>query len=41
LAGCSDDWARTINGNEKGTQISYGLGTSAVFAFKDERPATC
>jgi len=40
LVASSDDWAGTINGNEGGTQISYGLGTSAVFAFKDERPAT-
>ena len=40
LVASSDDWARTIDGRESGAQISYGLGKSAVFAFKDERPAT-
>jgi hypothetical protein len=40
LVASSDDWAGTIDGRESGKQISYGLGKSAVFAFKDERPAT-
>jgi hypothetical protein len=40
LAASSDDWAETINGKEGGTSINEGLGNSAVFAFKDERPAT-
>ena len=40
LVASSDDWAGTIDGKESGKQISYGLGQSAVFAFKDQRPAT-
>jgi hypothetical protein len=40
LVASSDDWAGTIDGKEGGKQISSGLGKSAVFGFKDERPAT-
>src|SRR5271165_1288546 len=40
LAASSDSWVRTINGDENGTDIGFGTGQSAVFAFKDERPAT-
>jgi Sad1 / UNC-like C-terminal len=37
-----DDWIKTIDGKEDIHQISYGLSdqSDAVFAFKDEKPAT-
>jgi hypothetical protein len=40
LAASSDAWAETINGNENFKTLNVGVGQSAVFAFKDERPAT-
>jgi hypothetical protein len=36
----SDDWAATIDGKESWAQVSYGVGNFAVYAFKDEHPAT-
>jgi hypothetical protein len=36
----SDAWQATIDGREDFSQISYGTGTEAVYAFKDERQAT-
>jgi hypothetical protein len=38
LVAPSDDWAGTISGNELGQSLD--AGKSAVFAFKDEHPAT-
>jgi Sad1 / UNC-like C-terminal len=38
LVAPSDDWAGTISGNEQGQSLD--AGKSAVFAFKDEHPAT-
>lgn len=40
LVASSDDWAATIDGKEDQKVIDGGVGQSAVFAFKDERPAT-
>lgn len=40
LVASSDDWTATIDGKEDFSQISYGLGTEAVYGFKDEQAAT-
>lgn len=42
IVASSDEWAGTIDGKEGYNQISYGLKAQAeaVYAFKDERPAT-
>ncbi len=40
LTASSDDWQATIDGSEDGSQISWGTGTEAVYAFKDEKQAT-
>jgi tetratricopeptide (TPR) repeat protein len=36
----NDDWLKTIDGNEESSGLIFHSGQSAVYAFKDERPAT-
>lgn len=36
----SDEWKAAIDGDETGSQLSFGTGKEAVFAFRDGRRAT-
>lgn len=42
IVASGDDWVGTIDGKDGFNQISYGLAShaEAVYAFKDEKPAT-
>jgi Mg-chelatase subunit ChlD len=40
LVAPNDKWLKTISGDESGVVFDYGGAGEAVFAFKDEQPAT-